>query len=248
MKTPGQPLPLGRGVERIEAHPCGLLALYKPPGVLSHPNRRGEEKKALLTVPYDDRAECWRWEADGTQQVLYLLNRLDSPTSGLVLCATEEEAAEALRAAFRAHAVEKTYYAVVKGDARRAGGFWKDRLGVAKKGGAVRATGGATEATASMKCLRTRAQPLLSLIELRPGTGRTHQLRAQCQRRNLPIAGDGTYGDFAFNKLLRQQLGWKRLALHAAGVRWEGTVAGEKVRFAVAPVVPEDFAALVPLA
>lgn len=54
----------------------------------------------------------------------------------------------------------------------------------------------------------------MALLELRPGTGRTHQLRIQCANRGLPIVGDRTYGDFTKNRNSKVE----SLFLHAESI------------------------------
>ena len=59
----------------------------------------------------------------------------------------------------------------------------------------------------------------MSLLELEPTTGRTHQLRIQCSQRNLPIVGDRTYGDFEKNRLFEKSTTQQGMFLHAERVR-----------------------------
>jgi 23S rRNA-/tRNA-specific pseudouridylate synthase len=77
----------------------------------------------------------------------------------------------------------------------------------------------------------------LTLLKLEPVTGRTHQLRVQCAWHRHPIVGDGTYGDFAFNRAFAKSTGEKRLFLHAAAVRLPG------LDFAAESPLPEEFRA-----
>ena len=56
-------LPLGRGVRVAAAGPGGLVALDKPAGILTHPNRDGAHHAALLNAPYDFERECFHWTA-----------------------------------------------------------------------------------------------------------------------------------------------------------------------------------------
>jgi len=59
----------------------------------------------------------------------------------------------------------------------------------------------------------------MSLLQLEPKTGRTHQLRIQCSQRNLPIVGDRTYGDFEKNRLFAKGTGQEGMFLHAERVK-----------------------------
>jgi len=233
-------LPLGRDVRLLTSHPCGLWAVSKPPGVRSHPNDARPDPKALLTVAYDAQAQCYR---DG-ERAWHLLHRLDSPTSGVVLLADNDALADHLRALFAERAVHKTYVALVHGKPRRPEEFWKDQLEKTRRGGTVRARAGrgGDLALAEMKCLRSSGRPpVCSLLELRPKTGRTHQLRLQCAQRQLPIVGDATYGDFRFNREFAQRHGTKRLFLHALGLEVRFEWEGAKVRFKPRDPLPAEF-------
>jgi 23S rRNA-/tRNA-specific pseudouridylate synthase len=66
---------------------------------------------------------------------------------------------------------------------------------------------------------RPHAGAQLTLLKLEPITGRTHQLRVQCAFHGVPIVGDGTYGEFVFNREFARRTGHKRMFLHAASLR-----------------------------
>lgn len=237
--SPPTQLPLGPGVVLLAEH-HGLVALQKPPGIRSHPNASAPDPRALLTAPFDHDTEAYQL-ACGT--AVHLLHRLDGPTSGVILVTAEAKLAAAVREQFRQHKVEKTYLALLKASAPLRPGLWRDRLDIAPSKGQVRAqVGTALLAETHVKPLASgRLGPFpLALVQLSPHTGRTHQLRVQCARRNLPIAGDATYGDFPFNRAFAKETGHKRLFLHAATVKL--TAAGKSFRFE-APV-PEAFALL----
>lgn len=238
-------VPLGPGVEVLAVHPCGLAALGKPAGVLSHPNRPGEEKRSLLAAPYDAGAQFFHWPgSDGVEARVWLLHRLDSATSGVVLVAAGADIAQAVRAVFEQRGVHKLYLALVLGHLREKRAQWRDAMEVRRGGGTVRAReDGGLRAETSVRCLRLiPGPPALSLLELEPHTGRTHQLRHQCARRRLPIVGDQTYGNFRLNRDLARRLGTDRLFLHARSVKLEFTLpSGVRVAFAASSAVPEEF-------
>ena len=75
-------------------------------------------------------------------------------------------------------------------------------------------------AEAAMKLRESGSGPFgyLSLLELEPRTGRTHQLRIQCAERGLPIVGDRTYGDFQRNRAFADKKGEAVMFLHAERV------------------------------
>jgi tRNA pseudouridine65 synthase len=236
-------LPLGRDARLLTSHPCGLWAVSKPPGQRSHPNSAAADPGALLTVPYDAKAQCYR---EG-ERTWFLLHRLDAPTSGVVLLADNAPLAARLQELFAERAVEKTYLALVKGRPPRREELWKDHLRTERRQGALRSrveAGGGDLALAEVKLLASAPRPpLVSLLELRPQTGRTHQLRLQCAARQLPIVGDATYGDFRFNRAFAQTAGTKRLFLHAQRLAVSFDWEGQRVRLRAEDPVPPEFPA-----
>ena len=240
--------PLGTGVVLLRVHDSGLAALIKPAGVLSHPNKAGEEPRSLLATRYDPDQQCYTWSGpDGIERRAWLLHRLDSATSGLVLMAVHARVAAAVRDAFEQRKVLKRYIAVVLGHPRERQAHWRDAIEVRREAGAVRASlrGGAPAETL-MRCVRlVPGPPALAVIELQPLTGRTHQLRVQCVRRHLPILGDQNYGDFRKNRDIARRIGTDRLFLHARSVELEFTLDGRRVRFEAECALPDEFSRFV---
>ena len=217
-------LPWHSGVVVIKSL-SSVLAVYKPCGVRSHPNDNEICRQALLETPYDLEKEAYKIG----EKYIYLLNRLDSPTSGLMLLSTDFETAREVRALFKAHRVQKIYHAVVKGFFPEKPLVWRDCLDVQHKGSYVRTRRTkehgvwAKTKVHLLKIIHLKNETL-SLIELQPLTGRTHQLRVQCAARGFPIFGDKTYGDFGWNKRLKAE----RLYLHAEKVSFSlGSIAFE---------------------
>lgn len=237
-------LPWGEGVSVLKSIPVGLLACYKPAGVLSHPNKGKDAGRALLRAPYDLQHECYRVQTakgDGDGEV-WLLNRLDSATSGVLLCATDPVLAEAVRELFAQGRVRKVYYALVFGVMSPPRQVWRDRLHVSKTGGQLRTTAeGGAFAETEVRLQRVYPGKIpVSLLELRPKTGRTHQLRVQSAQRDLPIIGDETYGSFAWNKEFARRTGHKRLFLHSTEIQLSLPSGGRSLSFqARAPLPPE---------
>ena len=242
-------LPLGRGVVLLKHDRNGVAALAKPSGVLSHPNKPGDESRALLNAPYVFDGEYFELskapsdpgrEAPGGRR-LWLLNRLDSATSGVILAAADETLARAIRAQFKRKQVHKVYFALVFGEPQRESDTWRDRLAIDKRGGRIRTTEGPIPAECAMSLVRAGKSPMpVSLIRLEPRTGRSHQLRVQCARRGLPIVGDQTYGDFARNRAWAKLTGVKRMFLHSLESRFNYELGGRAHAFAaVAPLPPE---------
>ncbi len=237
-------LPLGRGVELIGRDANGLAAFNKPAGVLSHPNQTADERRSLLTARYVVDGEFFEWGTAAAPQRLWLLNRLDAATSGVILTAKSAELATAIRAHFKRKQVRKVYRALVFGLPRLKLELWSDRLKVAKRGGQIRTvTGdGNIPAECQMTVVRTKnAEWRLALLQLEPRTGRSHQLRAQCEDRGLPIVGDQTYGDFLRNREFAKLAGTKRLFLHSLETSFEYEFKGRKHVFSARAPLPVEF-------
>ncbi len=239
-------LPLGRGVILLTHDANGVVAFNKPAGVLSHPNEPGDEPRALLNVRYELDGEYFEWksEDDGALRRLWLLNRLDSATSGVILAAADATLAGEIRAQFKRKTVRKVYQALVFGAPRQAVELWRDLLAVEKRAGQIRtvASAGHVPAECRMSVVKTkRDEPRLSLLRLEPRTGRSHQLRVQCAKRQVPIIGDQTYGDFRRNREFAKVAGTKRMFLHSMETNFEYDFGGGKHRFAAKAPLPAEF-------
>lgn len=243
---------MGRGVQLLAEHPSGLLAVEKPEGILAHPNQgeAGERETTLIQGNYSMEEEAFhvRDGAGGIRRV-YLLNRLDSPTSGVLLLSLDPGLAEAVKDLFAKSKVSKKYVAIVKGRGlRQPRGTWQDQLVKSKgPGGGVRsgtAAGGGSAAVTLYQWERAAVEPLpLSLLKLEPRTGRTHQLRVQTAEHGHPILGDRTYGDFEFNKAVGSARGFKRLFLHAVSTQLTLDWQGKRVEFSATSPIPQEFLA-----
>jgi 23S rRNA pseudouridine1911/1915/1917 synthase len=159
-------------------------------------------------------------------------HRLDRPVSGVVLFARNTKAARRLAEQFRDHRVGKVYWAAVSGVVEPAEGEWIDWLRKlpeeARTECVAEGEPGAKEARLSYRVL----QPLndgATLLELRPKTGRMHQIRVQAARRGHPVLGDELYGSAVpFGppvELPRDRI----IALHARALTFEHPTKHEPV-------------------
>jgi 23S rRNA-/tRNA-specific pseudouridylate synthase len=239
-------LPLAAGVRLLTRDANGLAAFDKPFGVLSHPNSSQDEPRSLLTCRYDKEVQCFQWKAaDGGDRRLWLLNRLDSATSGVILTAATEKLAATIREHYAKKQVHKAYQALTFGKPHKGSGsdLWQDMLAVKKAHGQVRAaTIGNVPAVTKFKLIKhTQKAFSTSLIRLEPRTGRSHQLRVQCAKRQSPIIGDQTYGDFALNRAFAKATGNKRLFLHSLETSFTYDFAGKSYTFKAAAPLPPEF-------
>lgn len=204
-----------------------LIAVAKPPGVLSHPNpgSRSTHAAAAFHGSYDEPSRCFTTPAGK----LWLMHRLDQDTSGLLLAARDEGTAQKMRALFESKALSKTYLAAVRGQAP-ASGSWEDHLqsrasGSSQRGSVIK--GRPPNALLHFKRLAHHAAQRLSLLQIDLVTGRTHQIRLQAASRQHPLCGDDVYGDFSMNRRLRLELGLRRLALHAWRLQFKHPASGQ---------------------
>jgi 23S rRNA pseudouridine1911/1915/1917 synthase len=167
------------------------IAVVKPAGVLSTHFEGKEETldravKAYLKDKYRKPGNVF----------LGVVHRLDRPTSGVLLFARTSKAAARLARQFRDGAVEKVYWAVVEGEVARPAGSLEDWLRKNTDTGRVEVVGpdapGARQALLHYRRRATHGG--LTWLEVRPQTGRTHQLRVQLARHGHPIYGDAKYG------------------------------------------------------
>ncbi|MFP4156855.1 MAG: RluA family pseudouridine synthase [Opitutales bacterium] len=237
-------LPLNERVRLLQSNEDGLVAIEKPAGLLSHPNRAEDIPRSILRANYDYKNEYYFWKDDhGTEFRVWLVNRLDSPTSGVLLLALNEAINETAKQVFASHKATKLYYALVRKKPAVNGGTWSDTLykdlingkRVIQRGKRVPAK----------TYFQTVTSPIggfpVALLKLSPVTGRTHQLRIQCQKHGHPIVGDRNYGHFAFNKEVSQSTGHKRMFLHAAETRVNYTFKGKVRNFRAESPLPDAF-------
>lgn len=196
-----------------------FIVINKSPGVLSIPDREGEEVslKKILQEKYGE---------------IYTVHRLDKDTSGLIVFARNDETHRSLSQSFEERTVEKYYTGIVKGtlfekektiDAPIAQNNVKKTMMIIHKRGKSSVT--------EYKVVEEFGK--FSLVEFRIHTGRTHQIRVHMQYIGHPIACDPLYGDgepvylssvkkkynLSKNELEERPI-LNRLALHASRIKF----------------------------
>jgi 23S rRNA pseudouridine1911/1915/1917 synthase len=179
-----------------------VLAVVKPAPLLTqapgHVPSLEAQVKAYLKEKYAKKGNVY----------LGIPHRLDRPVSGVVLFARNTKAAQRLAEQFQKHEIEKVYWAVVEiapgGEPPPEAGTWTDWLRKVPLAGADQSTPlsraeivtadteGAKSADLTFRRLALR--PETALLELRPRTGRMHQIRVQAAARGWPVQGDVLYG------------------------------------------------------
>ena len=177
-----------------------LLAVNKP--AMLPTMGVAEDRPSLLT----EAKEYLRQKYNKPGNVyLGIVSRLDAPVTGAVLMARTSKAAGRLAKQFRERDVEKIYWALVEGDVEPAAGRLVDFLRKDERHRrmhiAAERTPGAQAAELSYRSLgggpgepRVREKSFATLLEVRPLTGRKHQIRVQLSHAGFPILGDRKYG------------------------------------------------------
>ena len=221
----GQPLAEKIALDiRYEDEDC--LVVYKPAGLVVHPapgNPTGTLVNALLGYVKG-------LESVGQIERPGIVHRLDKDTSGLLVVAKNKKAHANLSAQFKAHTIDRVYYAVVRGIVQHDEGKCEEPVGrafMSRKKVVIKPTGG-KDALTFFKVLKRFNNA--SFVEVRLQTGRTHQIRVHFKHMGHPVYGDATYG--YPSRLINRQ------ALHAAVIGFDHPRTGKLVH--VKCDMPED--------
>lgn len=219
-----------------------IIAVEKPSGVLTQGDHTGkvslfDEVKKYLKEKYNKPGNVF----------LGLVHRLDKPVSGIVLFAKTSKGASRLSEQFRNREVQKIYYAIVVGKPKEEG-ILKERVkkisffaeGFASKSDEelLKEIKKATKTRTAELSYRTVPMPeasrilgdkavdikssKYSLLEIRPKTGRFHQIRIQMAEMGNPILGDSKYSK-------QKPLPDKSIALCAAEISFKTATGGKTV-------------------
>lgn len=209
------------------------LVVDKPAGLLS----QGDDSGDPSLVDWA-RADLKRRHHKPGNVYVGLVHRLDRPTSGVVLLARTSKAAARLSERFRNGEVEKTYWAIVEGPGpAESEGVLNDVLRKDQTTNRVEALAEGEEGQAALLEFRVlRRQAGRTWLEVRPRTGRGHQIRVQLASRGWPIVGDRKYGA---KSSLKAADGGFRIALHAVSLRFPHPTRPEAIE--VAAPAPADW-------
>jgi 23S rRNA pseudouridine1911/1915/1917 synthase len=231
---------------KLAAEPIGLDVVYedadllvvnKPAGLVVHPapgHASGTLVNALLH-------HCGRLASVGGVLRPGIVHRLDRGTSGVLVVAKTDLAHAGLALQFADHSVERVYYALVRGVPREDSGRVDLPIGRHprdRKRMSVRARR-SREAHTAWRVARRFIASACAWLEIRPETGRTHQIRVHLASVGLPIVGDPVYGAKG-RQGVERTLG--RPALHAQSLGFTHPRSGERLRFESPPA--PDLAAL----
>ena len=191
-----------------------VVAINKPSGLLVHrsPIDRRETRFAVQEL------------RNQLGQYVYPVHRLDKPTSGVLLFALNPETAKHLSMQFQQHSVDKTYLAVTRGyfpeqgrldhPLREKADKRVDQHRTQDSAPQAAVTDYRRLATVELNVAVDRyPQSRYSLVQLKPVTGRRHQLRRHCKHLGHPIIGDAKHGKGVHNRYFAEHLACPRLLL-----------------------------------
>lgn len=217
-----------------------LLAVNKPSGILSAPDR------------YDPNAIIAQHELSMEYGQLWPVHRLDKDSSGVMLFARDSETHRLLSMAFEEQRIDKTYHAIVSGRP-----VWTETscdLSLSPDGDRMHRTiidGSGKPSRTDFLVLGCHSR--MAILEARPRTGRTHQIRVHLTALGYPILCDPLYGDGKAVYLSAFKKKWKgdayterplisRTALHAVSLSFDHPHNGEKI--VIEAPYPKDFKAM----
>ncbi len=205
-----------------------LVAINKPAGWLVHRSWLDRHEKVFVMQTVRDQIG----------QHVFTVHRLDRPTSGVLLMGLSSEVGRQLSQQFEQHQLQKTYHAVVRGwlegeetlDYALTEELDKiaDKFSQPEKAPQPATTHWRSVATAELPVAVSRYDTSrYTLMELKPKTGRKHQLRRHMTHLRHPIIGDSAHGDLRQNRSAAAHFGMQRLMLHASELSLTHPVTGE---------------------
>jgi len=238
--------PAGMVVHPAPGHETGTLvnALLHHCGSLPLPPAR-----ALLPDEGDGEGDSEADEDEGGEAALAqlsiggerrpgIVHRLDSGTSGVLVCAKDEPTLVGLQVQFAAHSIERRYVALIDGVlpergtiSTRYGRHPRDRKRFTSRSGGKKAI-------THYQVLERL--PGATLVELRLETGRTHQIRVHLSEQGSPILGDPMYGRPSRQRQVQSvAAALTHQALHARLLGFVHPMTSERLLFSSPP--PDDF-------
>ncbi len=194
-----------------------LLVIDKPPGLAVHPSP-GHNSHTLVNGVL---AHCNDLSGIGGERRPGIVHRLDKDTSGLIIVAKNDAAHVSLAEQLKERKVEKTYVALVEGSVTPPEGRIEAPIGRdAKHRLRMAVVENGRDARTTYRVLREIGRR--TLLEVRPQTGRTHQIRVHLASIGHPITGDSLYGRRGDAPVARQ-------FLHAQKLSFQHPRTGERL-------------------
>ena len=194
-----------------------LVVIDKPSGWLVHKSEIDRHETRIVVQALRNQLNAY----------VYPAHRLDKGTSGCLVVALSSAGASSLGKQFEEHSVDKTYLAVARGYMPDEGLIDHPLSKLVDErsfnpDASVQTQQTAQQAQTQFKTLATVELPIAvegfstsrySLVQLKPFTGRQHQLRRHLKHVSHPIIGDSTYGRGRHNRMFADRYGESRLLL-----------------------------------
>ncbi|MHA1539021.1 MAG: RluA family pseudouridine synthase [Alphaproteobacteria bacterium] len=238
LKSTGKKEQRGLAVEQKERFQSWVLHEDKAMIVINKPAGLAVQGGTNIKHCVDDYLQGFSAEGDDAER-LCLVHRLDKDTSGVLLIAKGAKNARVLTELFQSRDVQKMYWALTSGIPERRSGVMKKSLG--RGGGISREktvvdTMYGQEAITAYRVLDHFGKAS-AWLELRPETGRKHQIRAHLADLGAPVLGDGKYGgEYACRPI--EQGRYRKLHLHARALTLPHPTTGRPFSI-TAPLPPE---------
>lgn len=208
-----------------------LIVVNKPAGMVVHPAHGNPRHTLVNALLYHTQ----NLSAFGGSIRPGIVHRLDKDTSGILVIAKTNQTHAFLAKQFKKHTIERVYFAIVRGVVQHDQAICDEPVGrafLSRKKVIVKPSGGKDAVTHFHVLKRFKNA---TLLEVRPQTGRTHQIRVHLTHLGYPIIGDSLYG-FVSPWIARQ-------ALHAASLAFIHPKTKERMSFE--SPMPADMKALV---
>lgn len=208
-----------------------LVAINKPSGLLVHKSMIDRHEIYFAMKMLRDQIEEW----------VYPIHRLDKPTSGVLLFALDSHTAKLMSEQFKEHSIQKTYIAVVRGYIEEEGvidyalSVKLDKIADKDVNETPKEPQDAVTLFRRLKTVELDIavgryeKTRYSMVELKPKSGRKHQLRRHMKHLSHHILGDTKYGRGEHNKMIRKEFDCNRLLLHAKSLEVTHPYTKEKL-------------------
>ena len=200
-----------------------IIIINKPRNMVVHPAAGNEEHTLVNALLNHCKLSMINSERTG------IVHRLDKDTTGLIICAKDDETHLKLIDMFSKREISKKYLAICNGSFSKESGFIDKPIGRDEKDRkkmSVKSKSG-KEALTEYNILTSNLK--YSLVDVTLHTGRTHQIRVHFSSINHPIVGDDTYG----NK--NEKIKAKGQMLHSYYLEFLHPITNEKLQFRVLP-------------
>jgi 23S rRNA pseudouridine1911/1915/1917 synthase len=168
-----------------------LIALNKDPGMIVQADKTGDKPMSEMVADYIAK----KYEKPG-RAFIGVVHRIDRPVSGVILFARTSKALDRMNKQFKEREIEKTYWAVIRNPPPKTEDtlvHWLTKDGDANKVSySLEETPGSLRSELSYRLMAEENG--FFLLEVKPITGRSHQIRVQLSSMGCPICGDNKYG------------------------------------------------------